>query len=146
MNTDQFIPPEFLMTGDAEVGTIMSTQLTTVAPDQPVSEVAEIFTRVIFHHLPVVAEDVLVGILSDRDLSKCLVDEQGNQTQRAADIMSPHPTTVDPSTTIETASILLLENRFSCLPVIGEHNRLVGILSWKDLLRFYVYHASSHRP
>ncbi len=143
MNTEKLIPPEYLMTGDAEVGTIMSTNLTTVRPDQLVSEIAELFQRVTFHHLPVVDNTQLVGIISDRDLSKFLTNQQDNCGQRASDIMSPEPITVDPSTSIETASILLLENRFSCLPVVSDEGYLAGILTWKDLLRFYVYHAAS---
>lgn len=141
--TDPLLQPSQLITGHAEVSTIMTKTLTTVTPDHAVSNISHLFDHVTFHHLPVVEAGVLIGIISDRDLAKCLSNQEGSEDLCARDIMSSDPVTVDPSTSIETASILLLENRFSCLPVINDDSHLEGILSWKDLLRFYVYHAST---
>jgi acetoin utilization protein AcuB len=55
--------------------------------------------------------------------------------------MTTNLITVDISTSIECASILLLENNISCLPVIDEERQLQGIVTWKDILRFHVYHG-----
>lgn len=126
--------------GDTEVAVIMTTNLTTATPADPLVEVARLFRNVSFHHLPVVAGDRLLGIISDRDVSNWLAGPK-EPDQSASDIMSKEPVTVHSTTSVETASILLLEHRFSCLPVVNDQHSLVGILTWKDLLRFYVYHT-----
>jgi len=36
---------------------------------------------------------------------------------------------------------LLLEHKISCLPVVDESSHLEGLLTWKDILHFYVYHS-----
>ena len=59
--------------------------------------------------------------------------------QSAAEIMSSNPITIAETTRIETASILLLENNFSCLPVVDEDDKLDGLLTWKDILNYYIY-------
>lgn len=123
--------------GSTEVGVIMTKQPTTVAPSIPLDELTELFQQITFHHIPVLDGEKLVGILSDRDLSK---NAHQLKLKTAADIMSRDPITVDPTTSIECASILLLENIISCVPVISDDETLVGILTWKDLLRFFVYH------
>jgi acetoin utilization protein AcuB len=48
------------------------------------------------------------------------------------------PITVDAQTSIEKASNLLLENNISCLPVISSQGVVEGILTWKDILKFYM--------
>ena len=44
-------------------------------------------------------------------------------------MMTPNPTTVTQKPLISPAVTLMLEQRISCLPVVDEHNRLVGLLS-----------------
>lgn len=46
---------------------------------------------------------------------------------------------IDRSTDLDTASILLLENDISCLLVTDDNDGLEGLLTWKDLLQYFVY-------
>ncbi len=124
---------------EAKVSIIMSRNPTSVDPDYPIDKVVQLFSSVSFHHIPVAENGLLVGILSDRDISTYLAGK--TTAQSAADIMSADPITADPDTSIETGSILLLENQISCLPVVSDASKLVGILTWKDLLRYFVYHT-----
>ena len=55
-----------------------------------------------------------------------------------ASIMTRNPVAVYPKTGIETAADLLLENNISCLPVISSQVQVVGIVTWKDILQFYL--------
>lgn len=129
-----------LTPNETEVGLIMMKNLTTAPSNQPLEQLITLFEHITFHHVPVTNDGKLVGILSDRDISQCIASSEDKSTVTAADIMSPEPIIVAPSTTVEIASILLLENKISCLPVVSEQDELVGILTWKDLLRFFVYH------
>lgn len=54
------------------VADIMSTELTTVVPSTPLTQLLDVFAQHTFHHLPVVENDKLLGIISDRDLSQAL--------------------------------------------------------------------------
>ena len=128
---------------------IMTKETTVLSPGQTVEEVHRILTVEHYNHLPVVDEGVLVGLISDRDLSKTLSPFIGTDLERTrdlvqlslnvSDIMSTELVTVDRHTTIDYASILLLEHKISCLPVVDDGMVLEGLLTWKDILHFYVY-------
>ncbi|MNO03203.1 inosine 5'-monophosphate dehydrogenase [compost metagenome] len=48
--------------------------------------------------------------------------------------MSRQPITISPDSSLPEAAAIMLEQHVSCLPVL-ENGALVGIVSWKDLLR-----------
>lgn len=135
-----------------DVDNIMTTDLMTVKPDQIVRDVFELFNRVNYHHVPVVSDNKLVGIVSDRDVSRNLshfyvatdmsVDSCADRElmdRCVSDIMTTDIVTIEKSTSIDCASILLLENNISCLPIVDDELLLEGLLTWKDILEYYVY-------
>jgi CBS domain-containing protein len=78
-------------------------------------------------HLLVVNEaDQLVGVLSDRDLSK-----SGGRT--AQDVMTAEPMTVTPDMPNSPAITTLITKHISSLPVV-EAGKLVGVLTRTDLM------------
>ncbi|WP_185236370.1 CBS domain-containing protein [Teredinibacter franksiae] len=131
------------------VADIMSRQVHTISPNETLAELRNIFSEVSYRHLLVEDEGKLVGIISDRDALAYLSPFLGTETESESDrsllnlevceFMSRDPITVDTETTIDTASILLLENAISCLPVINDEMSIEGILSWKDILQFHIY-------
>ena len=54
---------------------------------------------------------------------------------RAADVMTPDPVCISPDASIADAIRLLLERKFSGLPVVDARGSLVGIVTEGDLLR-----------
>ena len=54
---------------------------------------------------------------------------------RAADVMTPEPVSIAPDASINDAIQLMLERRFSGLPVIDASGSIVGIVTEGDLLR-----------
>lgn len=54
--------------------------------------------------------------------------------KRAGNIMTKNVVTISPGAEIEQAARLLLEHKFSGLPVVDEENRVVGIISEGDLV------------
>lgn len=123
----------------------MSRRVVTVTMDDSLARVRELFTELHFHHLLVVQQEQLLGVISDRDLLKAIspyVDtnsetgrDRATLNKRAHQIMSRHCITVTPGATIETAAQLLIENKVSCLPVVTADGKLQGIISWRDLLK-----------
>jgi acetoin utilization protein AcuB len=120
------------------VASIMTRKMIMAEMDDSLFKVRNFFKYAEFHHILVVEDRKLVGVISDRDL---LDDEGGdtnNSDKRTHQIMSRMPITVDAQTSIEKASNLLLENNISCLPVISSQGVVEGILTWKDILKFYM--------
>lgn len=123
---------------------IMTTRVATVSMDDRLNVIKEIFEQAHFRHLLVVEDDLLVGVISDRDLLRALspyLDTDAEMTRdtdtlnrRAHQIMSRQPITIAPDRPLQEAARLMLERHVSCLPVL-EDGALVGILSWRDLLR-----------
>ena len=123
---------------------IMTTRVATVSMDDRLGVIKEIFEQAHFRHLLVLEEEVLVGVISDRDLLRALspyldTDAEMNRdtetlNRRAHQIMSRQPITISPESSLQEASAIMLEQHVSCLPVL-ENGALVGIVSWKDLLR-----------
>ncbi|HDY68237.1 MAG TPA: CBS domain-containing protein [Candidatus Scalindua sp.] len=58
--------------------------------------------------------------------------------KKAYEIMSRVAVTVDVKTSIEKVSNLLLENNISCIPVVSPEGVIEGIVSWRDILKFYL--------
>ena len=124
---------------------IMSRPVVTVEFDDRLREVKEIFDRLRFHHLLVVDNGKLFGVVSDRDLLKALSPFLGtlSETERDAhtldkrvhQIMSRKPVTLRADDRVAAAMDLFLQKSISCVPIVDEHNRPVGIVSWRDILR-----------
>ncbi len=57
------------------VSTIMSTKITSCCRTTTTTEVLEMMSAGGFRHIPVVAEDEMVGLISIRDVAAALVDE-----------------------------------------------------------------------
>ena len=123
----------------------MSTNVVTAKLDDPISKVKEIFEALGFHHLLVVEDKKLFGIISDRDLLKAIspkVDTAAATTQdlatlnkRAHQIMTSKPLCLKEESSVREAINLFNENKISCIPVVNENNNPVGIVSWRDIMR-----------
>ncbi|GAX29299.1 hypothetical protein FisN_16Hh268 [Fistulifera solaris] len=55
--------------------------------------------------------------------------------QRVVDVMSPLVVSVSPNHTMQQASLLMTEHQFTRVPVLDEHENLVGILSASDVMQ-----------
>ena len=127
------------------VESIMKQKVVTVEMDDTLETVRDIFRHVQFHHLLVVAGDQLVGVISDRDLFKALSPFLGTLSETERDlstlqkrvhqIMTRKPITVSKDTSVKQAARIFIERNVSCLPVVTEDRKILGILTWKDILR-----------
>jgi len=75
----------------------------------------------------------LEGILTERDVLRA-VAEGRIQGTTAADWMTRHPETIEPTDSTSTAAMLMIHGGFRHLPVI-EEGQVVGIVSIRDLMR-----------
>ena len=126
---------------------IMTKDPRTVPSTIEISKVVLLLQNVEYHHVPVVDDTRLVGILSDRDIAQYISrqfaepePDKAPSLVPVSEIMTTDIMTVDKGASIDCASILLLEHHISCLPVVDDDNHLEGIITWKDILRYHVYH------
>jgi acetoin utilization protein AcuB len=105
----------------------MTSTVVTTEPTQTLLAARRVMHDGRFRHLPVVHAGTLVGIISDRDLSR-------HDARTVADVMNPNVIVVNPDTPVEVAAQLLVDNKIGALPVVSaDADRLVGIVSQTDL-------------
>ena len=124
---------------------IMTKRVVTIEMDDKLSVVKDIFENSKFHHLLVIEDDKLFGVVSDRDLLKALSPNLGTMTETYKDaatlskkvhqIMTRKPITLLASATVKDAVNLFNNHRISCIPIVDKDFRPVGIVSWRDILR-----------
>lgn len=122
-----------------QVGQFMTTDLFTVHPEDVVDLAASLMDWRHIRHVPVEDnEGKLVGLVSHRTLLR-LVGQgmRGAERQPVAvkDIMIASPHTVTPATPTLEAIELMRRHKIGSLPVVEEGNRLVGIITERDLIR-----------
>jgi acetoin utilization protein AcuB len=131
----------------APVSSLMTNhkQLVTVSPDEPLSNVKEIFETHQFHHIPVVHFREIVGIISKTDFeyfmgggSECEEDRFINEARlhrvTVRDIMTKRLGKVESSDRLNVAVEIFTINRFHALPVV-DNGDLVGIITPYDILK-----------
>ena len=134
-----------------KLDSIMTTPVVTVEMDDTLAVLWEIFDNVKFHHLLVIEDGRLRGVISDRDLLKAsspfvntFAEQKRDLTllkKRAHQIMSRKPITISKEATSEEASQLMLRKNISCLPVVSSDGSIDGIITWRDLLASYAKQA-----
>lgn len=66
---------------DLEARTIMTRDVVTCDPDDPIEHVMELMTRGRFRHLPVVRRGELLGLVSIGDVVKARLEEAHHETE-----------------------------------------------------------------
>lgn len=114
----------------------MTTDLLTVRPDDPAATVQELFRSGNIHHVPVVDNDKLVGIVSSSDMLRtCLRELTASSTLdiTVRDIMMENPVVLESSASLRDAAKKLSEGGYHSLPVVDPDQTLVGIVTSVDL-------------
>ena len=123
----------------------MSKEVITVDADDTMQNAIYTLQEQNIKMLPVMDDVKLVGIITDRDLKKASPSDATTLDMhellfliskiKVRDLMKEPVFTARPDDTVEEAAALLLEKKISGLPVIDEHNRLVGIITRSDIFR-----------
>ncbi len=129
-----------------QVRDFMTSKVVCVELDDTLQMVKEIFDNTRFHHLLVVDNNKLHGVISDRDLLKALSPNLGSAQEtdrdaatlkkRAHQIMSRDLVTLKPEASLDDVVDVFTSYRISCVPIVDQRGNLEGIISWRDLLKF----------
>lgn len=127
------------------INQIMTTPVISVNFDSNLGEIRNIFAETHLHHVLVIEDNKVYGIISDRDVLKSLspnldkINEKASDTAtlniRAHQIMTRHPTLLHPDDTALSAVDIMDETGYSCLPVVDDKKHPIGIVSWREILK-----------
>ena len=126
---------------------IMTRDIVTVRMGDSVAVVKDIFDKSPFHHLLVVESGELFGVISDRDLFKILsptigtafetTSDLGILNKKAHQLLTRKPITLLEKSGIFEAVKIFKKYDISCIPIVNNQNKPVGIISWRDLLKIF---------
>ena len=123
----------------------MSKDVISLEPNAPLAEVFDKMEANRIRHIPIVERGRLVGIVSDRDVSRFLPTRKALKTgsttaygknlmeMAVEGIMTRDPLSVTPESSLREAAMIILREKVGALPVV-EDERLIGILSAQDML------------
>lgn len=114
---------------------IMSTKLITISPDEPLTTVKELFSGKRIHHLPVVEDGKLIGLITTADLLWLNKGFDQYSTIKVREVMTTKLATLEPTDKIGSAAELFLLNRFHAVPIVSD-NSLIGIVTSFDILKY----------
>jgi acetoin utilization protein AcuB len=125
---------------------LMTPNPSTVTPQTSIAEVWDLMRVLDVRHMPVVENEALVGMLSDRDLgslevTRLLVEEGAEALRRrlarpVIQLMSADVVAAEPETDVSELVTLFLEHKVGAIPVVvPDTRRIVGIVSYIDILR-----------
>lgn len=123
---------------------IMSEAVLSIGVHEPVTEALRLFADYPLHHLPVVDESGLIGMLSSADMLKLEHFMPKSASPAAAallndrfriDTMMRRPViSARPDDTIAAAAASMASNGIHALPVVNADNHLVGIVTTTDIV------------
>jgi len=128
------------------ISEIMTKNIIALNRDDDLETAEMLFKRNKIRHIPVVAEEVIIGMLSYTDLLRISFADAVYETEEEVDtlvynmftidqVMAKNVVTVPSTATIKEVAKILAENEFHALPVVDD-GRLVGIVTTTDLIYY----------
>lgn len=124
---------------------VMSSELITLDLDDDLEKAKSLFDQYHIHHLLIVNGKELLGVITDRDLHKHLSPAIGTNKETARDssllqkkvhlIMSRNLVTAKKDISLNEAVLLFHDNHISCLPIVDDNIQLLGVITWRDILK-----------
>ncbi len=101
----------------------------TLSADRELKAAFEVMSHFRISGIPIVDDEKLVGILTNRDLRF-----ETDPNLKIKDVMTTKNLVTAPvGTTLEQAEQILQKNRIEKLPVVDENNKLCGLITVKDI-------------
>ena len=123
----------------------MSKTVITIDVNDSMHDAMKLLKEHNIRMLPVMKEGELVGIITDRDIKRASASDATTLEIheltylmiriKAIDVMNKDPITVRFDHTVEETAEILLNNKISGAPVVGDKGNVVGIITQTDLFR-----------
>ncbi|MBK8670591.1 MAG: CBS domain-containing protein [Saprospiraceae bacterium] len=120
---------------------IKTSRIVYVSPSDTMLKIEEVFDAMPIHHILVVENEVLHGVISKNDLLR-IYKSAANEGKvplrhqlKAVDIMTENPITLDTEDSIGLAADIFLSNQIHSIPVLNG-DQLAGIITNHDLIKY----------
>ncbi|MCZ2720992.1 CBS domain-containing protein [Marinomonas sp. 15G1-11] len=127
------------------VADLMTSPVLSVTMDAKFADIRTLMEKHKIHHLPVVDDNKLMGIISDRDLLRVLSPFLGTAGEMQRDlealnkvahqIMTRQPICVSAEDSVDAVLAWLQTVDISCVLVTGKEKDIKGIVTWRDLIK-----------
>jgi CBS domain-containing protein len=93
------------------------------------------------HHAAVITKNgVLIGIFTDRDILRKVVDTPEVWDQPIETVMTPNPITVNSTDSADAALAQMEAKHFRNVPVIDENGQVIGTLTHYAIIKYLADH------
>jgi len=134
------------MKKNVPVKKIMTTQVVKLNLNDELSKAEMLFKKHRIRHIPVVAGNQIIGMLSLTDLLRISFVDSAFEDDETIDtvvydmftlsqVMTKNVESISEDTTIKEAAEILANREFHALPVT-KNNKLVGMLTTTDLIKY----------
>lgn len=114
---------------------VMNPCVVTVSPDEDIYEAIRVMILNGVTGLPVAQEDrTVVGIITEKDVLSLLYDNR-DKPGAVRDFMTTHVVCFDQEDDLDQIIESLRTHSFRRVPIL-DHNRLAGIISRRDIIRY----------
>jgi CBS domain-containing protein len=115
---------------------VMTSDLCTINAGNSVAYAAKMMRDEDVGLAPIVEDDKLIGMLTDRDIAIRVVAEGSNPDQvTAGEVASKQVVTIAPEQDLAEALRIMSKHQVRRLPVVEEGGKLVGIVAQADVAR-----------
>ena len=129
----------------APVTSIMQKKIITLQPNDTIKKAEDIFKAHKIHHIPIVENEILMGMLSKSDFlffkrgfNQDRTEEKWDlfrlKSHQVSEIMTTKLAKLEPTDKVNVAIEVFKENLFHALPVVDD-NKIIGIITTYDIIR-----------
>lgn len=120
-----------------QAGTLIRRAPVTIGPDATIRKAAQRMSSERTSSLLVVADEQLVGILTDRDLRERVIANGMSVDLPLGAVMTCDPQPLPAKSSVFEAMIHMTRLQVHHLPLVDEHGRLQGLITASDILHHY---------
>jgi len=133
----------------------MTSEVIIIEEDTSMMKAFQIMKENNIRRLPVMRQGKLVGIVTDRDIKDASPSKATTldihelyyllSELKVKDIIKKNIITISPEDSVEKATVKMLENRISGLPVVDDSGKVVGIITQRDISKVLVSLSGIYR-
>jgi len=117
---------------------LMQTRMVAVTRQYSARDLSILIHSGTFSGVPVIEPgNHLVGMVTEFDVLKALVEGKDLHSLKAEDVMTPNPVTVEETATAEEVVKQMMEHQIIRIPVVHD-GKLLGMISRTDLLNHLI--------
>ena len=110
----------------------------TVSPEDSVFDAIKIMSDKAVGALPVVVNEKLVGMISERDYArKVILENRSSKETQVKDIMTARVFHIIPNQKVDECMAIMTEHHIRHLPVV-DGEKLIGIISVGDVVKYII--------